>query len=108
MNIDDLLKSKEERQPRLEELLKEERDGLHYLELFDFIHTQGIDKISTKDMNRLVERYGRGVMSITSFTDYYSIISSNESGRIMKNWTIAIGVMTIVVMIATLIMLARS
>ncbi|RCW44209.1 hypothetical protein [Paenibacillus prosopidis] len=107
MNIEDLMKPAADRKDHLDKLLLEERDGLHYVELFDFIKTQGIDKVTTKDMNRLVEKYGRGVMGINGFTDYYSIISSNESNKVMKDWTKAIGIMTIVVMLATLIMLFR-
>lgn len=91
----------------LDELLNKTGD-LSFHDYHKYIQAKGLDNISTEDFNLLIKRYGSEILMMPGFNEYYSIVSSNESNRVMIKWTKAIGIMTVIVVLATVLMLLKG
>ncbi len=63
----------------------------------------GLNKVKKKDMDKIVEQYGLTVFEIPVFVKIYELIASDDTNRTMKYWTIAIGLMTLIMMIFTIL-----
>jgi hypothetical protein len=78
------------------------KDSIYYLR--GFVAKVGAKNLKTEDMDLLVELYGPEIVAYDEYYAYYSIAASNESSLTMKWWTYAIGIMTFVMMVATVAM----
>jgi hypothetical protein len=57
----------------------------------------GIKKLRTEDLDEIIRvRPSDETISDPRFMDYYKIVSTNESGRIMKIWTWIAGIAAVV------------
>ncbi|HEY0828409.1 MAG TPA: hypothetical protein VGE40_09965 [Bacilli bacterium] len=77
--------------------------------LFDsYLKTIGINKLTVNHINYLVDKVGIRSYTYYDIPTFYAIAASNETNITMKSWTKSIGVMTVVITLATVILLLRE
>lgn len=85
----------------LEELLS--YNEYDYNKIHKFVVTKGLQNVTTDDLDKIVNTYGKDVLGIVDFFNLYNIVSTNDANKTMKKWTITTGVLTIIVTIATVL-----
>ncbi len=68
----------------------------------------GINHVKKKDLDRIIEKFGMVVFKLNCFSQVYQVISERETARVMHNWTLVIGVMTILYTVMTFLMLIKG
>lgn len=84
----------------LEELLEDE--GLSSLKYDEFIREKGFENVKKQDLERIIMKFGHPGFIVAG--GIYGFKAAEETNRTMKNWTCAIGLMTLAIMVMTLIM----
>jgi hypothetical protein len=90
----------------LEELLNHETSNLECME--EYFKTVGINHVNRTDLDRIIEKYGLIVFKMNCFSEVYKIVLERETSRRMHNWTLIIGIATILYTIMTFLMLMKK
>lgn len=93
----------------IEELLCCDLQQLASREGFEkYIKDIGLIKVRKKDLDKIVNKFGVIVFGISGFSEVYQLITSDDTNRTMKRWTIAIGIMTFFIFLMTAAMLMKN
>lgn len=91
----------------IEELLKkidETEEDKKFAPLEEYLGSNGINNIRTKDLDKIIEKYGFDVFNTIGFSimQFYEIASNKESSKTMNRLTWLIFGFTLITTIATI------
>lgn len=85
----------------VEELINKEI--ISPMDIIQLIESENINNLTTKDLDKLIEKTKGEVIRYDVFPFVYDVISTKESNKTLIRWTITTGVLTVIVTIATLV-----
>ena len=89
----------------LEELLNINPNHITSSDFERFFDKKGLGKVTKKELDRIVDTLGITVFYFSSFGKIYDLVSANDTNRTMGRWTIAIGIMTLFILLMTAAMM---
>lgn len=89
----------------LEELLI--RESSNYDDMEKYFKTVGIDHVTKKDLDKIINKFGLIVFKLSCFSEVYKVVAENETSKTMRLWTYIIGIMTILYTLMTFMMLLK-
>jgi hypothetical protein len=75
--------------------------------LFDFYsyieNCGGVEKLKKQDLEKILKRFGYGLICQEFFFSIYKMVSDNDSGKVINRWTWVVGIATLISTIFTIL-----
>lgn len=73
-----------------------------------YMDETGIDNVTKQDLDIIHQAWGFRITKVSDYLEIYKLKLAEDTNATMKCWTVAIGIMTFVIMVCTILVMFRT
>ncbi len=92
----------------LDELLSIEKEQVGYSHFRAFVEHKEIKNVTKEDLDKIIDKFGFKVFEFVNFNNLYNMKITEKTERTMGRWTKAVGIMTGIMTVMTLVVMVLT